>query len=243
MIKMAHSPVRFAHPIPTAMNQNASPKTIDYPDPLTPAVESLKHISVTRFVDGGVTVVIPNYHRPNRPSRRQIAGSIALGLSAVVVVPWLDGAPPWKYIPSAVVSVFQSIPVIAYLVSTTYPVPLLLALFLPWLAVLLAMIATYKVLQMPTVIGISPKTVYLDMPGTIRRRKLELPRKCLLSVEIRRYRHDDFSEGDDPAFLRLNFDRFNVREGRGWPMKDLQGVVDELNRALQQTREFPATVT
>jgi hypothetical protein len=138
-------------------------------------------IRITKFSDGGVTIVIPKY----RPSARARAGGRAIGITIgvifaillLIVFPWTFGLPPWKLISLAI----GRFPAIAW--KLRHPAvawPALVA-FLPlfWILVRVKLVKNF---DQPTILGISPHSVYVEKPGLWGRKKYQVPRRLLQNV-------------------------------------------------------------
>src|SRR5690242_5119051 len=155
-----------------------SEKELEYLARDRPRSEELR---VTSFVDGGVTLEVPRRRERVSWAAWVVAGVIVV--APMVAVPWLRGIPPWQAIPAVFVLMRHSAHSLLRLAEEAPTVTALILSPILWFAL---RCATANVRARPTVIGISPLTAYIDRPGWLRRRILEIPRRRLLSIRTGR---------------------------------------------------------
>jgi hypothetical protein len=192
-------------------------------------------ITVTDFADGGVTVIVPRYQPRDEllSDLKVFAGALAAVWMAATLVGAICGV-GWPLIrnPSAmtlgrVTSMLWSIAHVLF-----WPMVLVFApgiIFGVW-------ITTQHISNRPTIIGISPKRVFVEKPGWFVRRKYTLRRTILRRVEVLK------SSDGQRCFIVLQFkNRMPIYACNGWPLKELDFVSVKLNQAISATEPANAT--
>ena len=151
------------------MKQDAG-KVLTYAPPAPAAGD----IVYEYFADGGVTVTVPP--PPPKRSARGNAASVAAALTFLIAVLSAAGAPPWELVPVLV----RVLPKGGWL-----PVGITMG----FVGVAVAMLAVIDIRRptRPAVVGISPVSLHVNVPGIFFTRNFTVPRRQLLGVDIVRW--------------------------------------------------------
>jgi len=182
-------------------------------------------ISITKFPDGGITMVVPRF-RPKQPLAPKIIGAIVgllLGCAPLFIIGWRGAR--------AGLAIMISRGPAAWSALSAAPLRVL-AVFSPIL-ILIYREATRGMRNKPVVIGISPGSVFVDVPGWLRRKTFELRRERLGAIKV-----VTVSTGRGTTrFIRIDFtNRPSMRICRERPMNHLQFIAGKLNEAATATK-------
>ena len=118
---------------------------------------------------------MPPPHQPKRSARGN-AVSVAVALTFVVAVLAAAGAPPRELVP-----------ILARALGDRGWLPAGIAMGFVGVAVAVLAVADIRRPTRPAVVGISPKSLHVDVPAVLFTRKFTVPRRRLLGVDVIRW--------------------------------------------------------
>jgi hypothetical protein len=183
------------------------------------------------YVDGGVTLTIPQPREARAPTAKTLG--LLTGLSLFLVIALVVPMPPWSFILSRLGKARSLLFNMPNGEAVVWMLPLLVPM--TWVTV---RFVNRRSLGRPTVVSITPQWFYVDRPGWFFRRRLKVSRERLGAIEIGR-RHNDFA-GERGAgvsrFVRIRVaGRVALLLCDGMPMSTLRLIVDTLNNAAEAT--------
>jgi hypothetical protein len=147
------------------------------PEYSTPNAPTIDLVRIERYSDGGVTVYIAP--RPARQQRRDIqAIALAIATFIALMVLWINGKSP----STVSTTLFQTVLAILQGIQAS-PFTAVMILF-PLSVWMLVEVIRYRRKGAMVVIGISPKTVFVENPTSLFWRRFEVPRSDLETVTI-----------------------------------------------------------